>query len=92
MKSNLHTRAGRLLVLILWFFPSLAWAQWQTATYEIKAGYNGIYLFVDASHAASLNALLGSLASHRNHRRTSKTKEFWRFEFLWDGVASFFLY
>jgi hypothetical protein len=60
MKSNLHTRAGRLLVLILWFFPSLAWAQWQTATYEIKAGYNGIYLFVDASHAASLNALLGS--------------------------------
>lgn len=52
----------RCLLLLIGICPSQMWAQWQTASYDLKTGYNGVYLFVDPSHHTSLDALLGGTA------------------------------
>lgn len=46
-------------LLVLFFFPS-AKAQWQTQTIPLQAGWNSIYLHLDATHA-SISSLVGSL-------------------------------
>lgn len=47
--------------MLVWAIP--ARAQWQTQTIELKAGWNAVFLHVDASHT-TLEALIGSDANN----------------------------
>ncbi len=71
---------GRRLTAILLLFCGIAaspvHAQWTTQSFELKAGYNAIYLHVDASHA-TLNALIASDSSN-------PIRDIWR----WNPAAS----
>ena len=57
-----HLRHSFIVSLILFCSALMprAYGQWQTQSIQLKSGYNGVYLFVDASHNDSLNALLGA--------------------------------
>ena len=55
MKQNLLTLLAGLAAL----FAGTARAQWLTQTLELKAGWNAVFLHVDASHA-TLDQLVGS--------------------------------
>ena len=50
--SRMFGRLGRVLawIQLLWILP--AGAQWITQTNQLKAGWNAVALFVDASHAS----------------------------------------
>ena len=59
-------RPCRCLALLAWLLLTAlsAHAQWQTQTMPLQAGWNAVYLHVDASHA-TLDALVGADAANR---------------------------
>ncbi len=59
--SRFHSLLKRAVMIIcLLAVPQTMLGQWQTSTHDLKAGFNGVYLFVDLSHAASIDTLLGA--------------------------------
>ncbi|MCC5804796.1 MAG: hypothetical protein JJU00_00585 [Opitutales bacterium] len=60
MKSHSPARfRGHALTAALFLTCLTAHAQWTTEQFELKAGWNAVYLHIDASHA-TLNQLVGS--------------------------------
>ncbi len=57
----MHTRYPTrwLLVFTLLIVQGVSWGQWVEEGYELKSGWNAIYLHVDLSHV-TLNELIGS--------------------------------
>lgn len=60
---NAKRRFSGFLVVCLLLVASAARAQWVSQTIELKAGWNGVFLHVDASHT-TLDALVGGDVSN----------------------------
>ena len=62
-RRTAHPFPGAVVLALLLLFVTSAHAQWQTQTLPLKAGWNAVYLHVDASHA-TLDALVGADATN----------------------------
>jgi hypothetical protein len=51
MKGSIAIKVGRCALVLALVLASSARAQWQTTTYNLKGGWNSIYLSGDADHA-----------------------------------------
>ncbi|NOS71206.1 MAG: hypothetical protein HOP33_14900 [Verrucomicrobia bacterium] len=71
MISQFYSRTLLLSVLVL-LAPLTSHAQWLTQSVGLKAGWNAVFLHVDASHD-TLNALVGSVSTN-----TNPIQEVWR--------------